>query len=164
MKRNNLISIAQQEQMGLRRSAQPSNFVPPSRNPQPVQVLPPVQEIHYGLDVVPSSTQHVELRTSAVDRANGFVRIVGPLSGLAAFVVTLVAILGFKTPVFSISALLIFSTVFTVAYLGAWLYTLSISAEGVSMFEAKSKWEVIKREQANRWNYYNRLNGPKDGG
>jgi hypothetical protein len=36
-------------------------------------------------------------------------------------------------------------------------YTLSISAEGVSHYEARNKWAVIREEQRRRWQHYERL-------
>ena len=48
---------------------------------------------------------------------------------------------------------------FVGAWLATYIYTLAISAEGIAMFEAKSKWDVIKREQQERWNYYNKQDG-----
>lgn len=156
---NPIVTLVEQERRGMRRQAAPVNYVPPARSPQQVQVLPPVQSTALSLDVPLSAVQTVEFRTSHVDRANGFIRVVGVLAGVASLLAVLVAVLGFNTPWFSISALVIFFTVFTLAWLWAWLYTLRISPEGISYSESKSKWKVIELEQKFRHDYYRDLSG-----
>jgi hypothetical protein len=47
--------------------------------------------------------------------------------------------------------LVITFTVFAVVWTIAYLYSLHISAEGVSLYEAQERWGVIKTEQQMRW-------------
>ena len=164
MKRNNLISIAQQEQMGLRRSAQPSNFVPASRNPQPVQVLPPVQEIHYGLDVVPNATLVTEVRSSKVDAAQGYLLETTLLTFVFALSLVLAVRYVADWPLLGAGMYLSTLLLFAVLWGGSYVVHKFLSAEGVAYYESKNKWDVIRREQAARWRYYEKLNGhSKDG-
>jgi hypothetical protein len=43
------------------------------------------------------------------------------------------------------------------AWIIGYAYTLSISAEGVSHYESRQKWAVIREEQKRRWQHYERL-------
>lgn len=143
------VTIEQQVQAGMRTSAS-RNFVvvPPQRTMQPAPIN---AEVVHTIDATPSATQHIELRTSAVDRALGFVLATLPLCAFFSAVTLGICVAGFSVPVMSVASLIILSTVFAVVWTVAYLYTLSISAEGVSMYEAQSRWDVIKAEQAMRW-------------
>lgn len=118
--------------------------------------IPINANIAHTIDVTPSATQHVELRTSAVDRSLSFVIDILPLA--AGFVVTVVGIcvVGFGVPLLGLPALIIAFTVFAVVYAIAYLYRLHISAEGVSMFEAQEKWGLIRRHHDRMWAHYER--------
>ncbi len=118
--------------------------------------LLPVQETNHTLNVPMQATQHIEMETSAVDRSKGFLIANLPLFGAFAIGVWLLTGLLTETPLLSFLGLCVLWLSFVLAWLASYWYTLRVSAEGVSMFEAKSKWAVIKEEQRRRWAYYER--------
>ncbi len=136
------------------------NFVEPLRG----EVLPPVRRfeaselntVQHSLDVAPTATSHIEMKTSAKDRAQGFLIANVPMFAGLALALLLVCVFFFRTPLFSLTALVIFWLAFVAAWLVAYLYTLAISPEGIAMFEARQKWKIIEREQTERWDYYNK--------
>lgn len=131
------------------------NFVPamPSRQSAPV-AMPINSQVAHVIDAAPVATQHVEMRTSAVDRAQGFLLASVPLYAMFAAAVVAVVVLGWNVPLASMATLTIFVLSFTAAWIIGYTYTLSISPEGVSLLEAKEKWGIIRREQDYRWRYY----------
>ncbi len=156
---NKPVTLAEQERMGVRRPA-PANFVPPARNPQPIQVLPPVQEIRYGLDVPQTATLHVELRTSAVDRAKGYLL---ETTGLC-LVFALALVLGVRYwqgwPLLAAGMYLSTLILFALLWGGSYILHKLLSVEGVALLEAWRKWNVIDRVTAQRLdNFQSRMNG-----
>ena len=154
------ISRAEQESMGM---VKRSNFTAPAEVTSlakrgPAQVIP-VQDTRHSLDVPMQATQHIEMRTSAVDRSKGFLLANVPLFAAFAVGVWLLSGAFALAPWFSITALLIFWLSFVLAWLASYAYTLHMSAEGVSMFEARSKWAIIREEQRRRWEYYEKQIG-----
>ena len=143
------MTLEQQVQAGMR-GAGPRNFVAaiPQRSIQPAPIN---AEIVHTIDATPNATQHVEMRTSATDRAIGFCISMLPIAALFGMTVLGVCVVGYGIPLLSIPSLIILATVFATVYTVAYLYTLHISAEGVSMFEAQEKWSTIKAEQQMRW-------------
>jgi protein-S-isoprenylcysteine O-methyltransferase Ste14 len=111
------------------------------------------------IDVQPSAQHYVEMRTSAKDRAQGFLIATVPLFAAFALAVVLISVFFFSVPFMSLTALVVYWLAFVAAWLIAYVYTLATSAQGIAMFEARQKWNVIKREQEERWNYYKKLNG-----
>lgn len=106
------------------------------------------------LDIPQSSTQHVEMRTSHVDRAIGeLIRSIGYYIMFSAFTTGL-AVYAKSLPVMSLIVFLIFSMSFLGIWTLNWFVGILVSAEGVSLFEAVMKWWVVIREQKNRWEYY----------
>lgn len=144
------VTLEEQAQMGMRRHA-PTNFVPVAMQREQATPAPINAEVVHTINATPSATQHIELRTSAVDRALGFAIATSPLAAGFAVVVVGICVLGFGVPLLSLPTLIITFTVFAIVWTIAYLYTLSISAEGVSMFEAQERWGVIKTEQQLRW-------------
>jgi len=145
--RPHTITLDEQEsKYGIKRA----NFVPviPRRD---VPAAPINATVSHAIDATPSATQHVEMRTNAIDRALGFMIATLPLCVAFGGVVLGVCVLGFGVPILSLPALVILFTVFATTWTVAYLYTLQISAEGVSMYEAQSKWDVIREEQRLRW-------------
>lgn len=147
---NRTITLEEQVASGMR-SQRPSNFVPALalRNEQPAPVN---STINHTIDVTPSATQHIELRTSATDRAVGFMISTLPLASAFSMVVVGICVLGYNVPLMSLPTIIIVFTVFAVVWCIAYVYTLSISAEGVSMFEARERWSIIRDEHRMRWN------------
>lgn len=143
------VTVEQQTNMGLR-TAPRSHFTPAlaRRDPPPAPINAAVT---HTIDVAPNATQHVELRTSAVDRALGFAIETAPLTAGFAVVVVGICVIGFGVPLMSLPTLIITFTVFAVVYTITYLYHLSISPEGVSLYEAQRKWNAIDREHDRRW-------------
>jgi hypothetical protein len=126
-----------------------------ARRPR-VEVLPPAETTH-RLDVPMQATQHIEMKTSAVDRSKGFLIANLPLFGAFALGVWLLSGLVTTTPLFSFLGLCILWSSFVLAWLASYWYTLRVSAEGIAMFEAKSKWRIIEKEHDRRWQHYDKL-------
>jgi hypothetical protein len=155
---NETITIEQQEGMGLRRPSQ--KFVPAAPLARrPVPAMPLNANVVHTIDAAPVATQHVEMKTSAVDRSLGFLIASVPLYGGFALVVVLVTVFFAGVPMLSLPALVIFWLSFVAAWIVGYTYTLSVSAEGVSHYEATQKWAVIREEQKRRWEHYERLTG-----
>ncbi len=153
---NETITVEQQRAQGLLR--QQRGFVPST--PLARREAPPMpvnSQVTHVIDAAPVATQHVEMRTSAVDRAKGFLIASVPLYAGFALVVVLVCVFFAGVPLLSLPTLLIFWLSFVAAWVVGYTYTLSVSAEGVAHFEARSKWDVIKEEQRRRWAHYERL-------
>lgn len=139
--------------------ARPDNFVAPAYGPPPPQAIQPVThyEVAHTINAPLSATQHVEMKTSAVDRAKGFLIASVPLYAAFALGVLLVSVLFAGVPFWSFWGLSVFWLSFVLAWLWGYRETLEKSAEGIAHFEARAKWKVIMREQDKRWAHYDRL-------
>jgi len=133
-----------------------------TRRPR-MEVLP-VQETTHRIDVPMQATQHIEMKTSAVDRSRGFLIANVPLFGAFALGVWLLSGLVTSTPLFSFLGLCILWSSFVLAWLASYWYTLRVSAEGVSMYEARQKWGIIREEHRRRWQHYEKLTDQQNGG
>lgn len=155
------VTYEEQINMGLIR--QRNNIVVPKQTTAVVRRMPPAElnNVNHTIDVAPSATHHVEMRTSAVDRSKGFLIATVPLFAGLALGMVLISVFFFDVPFLSLPALCIFWLTFVVSWLLAYGYTLAVSAEGIAHYEARQKWDVIRREQAERWNYYKQLDGNK---
>lgn len=123
--------------------------------------LLPVQDTSHALDIPLSATQHIEMRTSAVDRAKGFLIANVPLFAAFALLMWLLSGVFALAPWFSLTALVVFWLSFVLAWLISYIYTLAVSAEGVALYESRQKWNVIREEQRRRWEHYNGLGSDK---
>lgn len=112
--------------------------------------------VSHRLDVNPNATTHIEMQTSAVDRAKGFLIASVPLYGAFALGVVLLAILLTNVPFWSFWAFCIFWLSFVLAWVWGYRATLMKSAEGIAHLEANRKWDVIEEEQRQRWAHYER--------
>ena len=161
MSNNNRASVSVQEQIE-RGVLQPSNskYVPARVETQAITHRPTVEVMpqnNFDMAVVPTATAYVEMKTSAKDRAQGFIIASMPRTFAFSLAVTLAAItLGGVTLG---AAFVILFSVFSVVEIASYIFTLAISAEGVAHMEAKRKWDVIEREQRERWNHYKKLQG-----
>lgn len=136
------------------------NFVAPDVSRETSKpIILPVQETAHTLNVPMQATQHIEMRTNAVDRSKGFLIANVPLFGALALGVWLLSGLLTTTPLFSFLGLCILWSSFVLAWLISYWYTLRVSAEGIAMYEAEAKWGVIREEQRRRWEHYDRLTG-----
>ena len=153
------VTYEEQVNMGLIRPR--NNIVRPTPAAPVVSRIPPAElnNVNHTIDVAPSATHHVEMRTSAVDRSKGFLIATVPLFAGLALGMVLISVFFFDVPFLSLPALCIFWLTFVVSWLLAYGYTLAVSAEGIAHYEARQKWDVIRREQAERWDYYKKLNG-----
>ncbi len=135
----------------------PHNYVPAIHEQQRTQVgIAPRYEVLHQIDAPLSATQHVEMRTSAVDRAKGFLIASTPLYAAFGVGAVLVGVLFFQVPFWSFWAFSIFWLSFVLAWLWGYWQTLEKSAEGIAHYEARRKWDVIAEEQRRRWEYYDR--------
>jgi hypothetical protein len=139
----------------------PANFVEPARYEErrELPAYAPRHEVVHTIDAPLSATQHIELRTSAVDRAKGFLIASTPLYAAFALGVLLVSVLFFNVPFWSFWGLSVFWLSFVLAWLWGYRETLVRSAEGIAHYEAKRKWDVIEEEQRRRWEHYDRQIG-----
>lgn len=137
------------------------NMVQPEPQQQAIvrRIPTDLGQTSHVIDVQPSAQHIVTMKTSARDRAEGFLIATVPLFAAFALAIVLISVFFFSVPFMSLTALVIYWLAFVAAWLLAYVYTLAISAEGIAMYEAKQKWNVIKREQQERWNYYKKLNG-----
>lgn len=133
----------------------PTNYVSALDRQEPIQ-LAPRHEVSHIIDVPMNATQHIEMKTSAVDRSLGFLLASVPLYLAFALGVVLLTVLFTSTPFFSFWSLAIFWLSFVLAWLWGYRETLMKSAEGIAYMEAMRKWDVIEHEQEKRWEHYDR--------
>lgn len=155
------VSIEEQERQGLRRprpQGQGEFVAPAPKQELARRQMPAETHVEHVISVPPSATQVVEVQTSAVDRAKGQLISTVPLFALIGFAVDLLAYQFVDYPLVSITSITIIVLAAVVAWVATWLYTLSISGEAVSKYEARRKWNVVDREQKKRWEYYEREN------
>lgn len=155
------VGYTEQQQTGM---VKRNNFIAPAEvtavaKRGPAQVLP-VQDTRHTIDVPLAATQHIEMKTSAVDRSKGFLIANVPLFGAFALGIWLLSGLITTSGFFTLTGLVILWLSFVAAWLASYAYTLHTSAEGTAHWEARQKWAVIKEEQRRRWEHYNQL---KDG-
>lgn len=134
-----------------------TEFVAPLRRRAELPSMPTTAEVMHRIDAAPHATQHVEMRTSAVDRAKGHLIAMVPLYATVASAVVAVCVLGFGLPWLAVPTITIFVVVFAAAWVVTWLAQLRISPEGVNYMEADRKWGIIEREHAKRWEHWERM-------
>lgn len=157
------VTIEEQIKMGIRQPARqlPANYVQGEIVQRPrVEVLPPINT--YDMQVTPTGTTHVDMRTSAQDRAWGFLIASTPRTFVFALAITLISMLA--TDMSVLVGIVMLVSIFAVVELASYVFTLAISAEGTAHYEARQKWAIIKEEQRARWKHYNRLNGGDNDG
>lgn len=136
----------------------PALPVPARRQATDIEIMPSYQ-VGHTIDAPLSAIQHVEMQTSAVDRSLGFLLASVPLYGAFALGVVLLAVLFTGTPFWSFWSFSIFWLSFVLAWTMGYRETLMKSAEGVSFYESKRKWDIIQSEHERRWEHYERLTG-----
>lgn len=109
---------------------------------------------NYMVDVPLASTQHIEMRTNAVDRAKGFLLSNIPLLVAFALGVSILRVTATGAPFWTLTTLAWFWTTFVLAWLLSYAVTLMLSAEGIAFYESYSKWKLLEREQENIWSHY----------
>ena len=140
-----------------------ANYVPAIREqPQEPIRIEPRYEVAHHIDAPLSATQHVEMRTSAVDRSKGFLLASLPLYGAFALGIVVLTVLFFGVPFWSFWAFATFWLSFVLAWAWGYRETLAKSAEGISHYEARRKWDIIAEEQRRRWEHYEHMIEGKD--
>ncbi len=166
MSNNNRVSVQEQIERGILQPSNSSKYVPArvettaTTHRPTVEVMPP--QHNFDMAVTPTSTTHVEMKTSAQDRAWGFLIASTPRTFVFALAIPLVSMLA--TDIGVIAGIVMLVSIFSVVELASYIFTLAISAEGTAHMEAKRKWDVIEREQRERWNHYKRISGGDNNG
>lgn len=148
---DNMLTREEQRRLGYLPERR-GTFVPPAPVVHPARMeIMPAHETR--MDVTHPATQHVEMRTSATDRAKGFQLIITPISLVVALLAVLVSLV-FENEFLSFASLLIFWLTFAAIYVVGWALTAMATPEFVSWYSARRQWDVIEREQAERWEHY----------
>ena len=133
-----------------------ANYVPALAERRPVEIMPRY-EVAHTIDAPLSATQHVEMTTSATDRAKGFLIAAVPLYAAFAVGVLVLAKVLAGVPLWSFWGFATFWLSFVLAWVWGYRETLMKSAEGIAWMEADRKWNIIEEEQRRRWEHYDRL-------
>lgn len=158
---SNRVTVEQQDRMGLRRAqykvidppavTEHKEHIIPDRRPRPAEMPHPVAD----LAVTPTATAHIDMKTSAQDRAWGFLIASTPRTFVFSLAITLVSMLA--TDIGVIAGIVMLISIFSVVELISYAFTLAISAEGTANYEARMKWAMLRTEQRERWKHYNRI-------
>jgi hypothetical protein len=152
---NRRVGIDEQRALGLRREHYPANYVPATPEPVKLEVMPPYEA---SLHVEHPAKMQTVVTTSAVDRGKSFQLMITPISLVLAVLAVIVA-MAFETEFFSFATLLIFWLTFAVVYVLGMCLTALATPEFVSWYSARRQWDIIEREQKERWGHYKRLTG-----
>jgi hypothetical protein len=146
-----------QQEMGLLPTLDARNpkFVAPYS--KPIE-LPSTTHQQVTLDVTHPATQHVVVSTSAVDRAKGYQLVITPLA-IALGVIAVIVSITLENDLFSFASFCFFWITFVLAWLAGWIVTALATPEFVSWYGAKRQWDIIQREQEERWSHYRWLTG-----
>jgi hypothetical protein len=140
---------AQDEGQGVVARAPRTTFVAPYK----AQEITPLPAHEITMAVDHPARQQVVVSTNAVDRAKGYQIVITPLAAALALLAVLVS-LAFKNEFLTFTSLLIFWVTFCVVWLAGWIVTAAATPEFVSWYGAKRQWDVIAREQSERWSHY----------
>lgn len=160
------VSIEEQRALGIRRPQSPPQ-VPlavtraadlPSRASQGDGAALAHPELVTTLDIAPNATSYVEMKTSAQDRAWGYLIASIPRTFFFSLGLTLVAILA--TGIGLVAGIVMLIVTFALIEMISYGYTLAISPEGTAHYEARQKWAILRFEQRQRWKHYSRQAGP----
>lgn len=153
---NSPIRHEEQEAMGLIRRQ--TNFVPPMPHRAEITPLPPYQTT---LEVQHTASQEVIVHTSMLDRAKGYQLVITPLA-VALGVLAVIVSIAFENSLFSFASFCFFWITFVIAWLAGWLVTAMATPEFVSWYSAKRQWDIVEREQKERWAHYKWQTGRLD--
>lgn len=118
-----------------------NNFVAP--DPKPTVVRRTASSI--DINMPQQSVMSVDMRTCAVDRAQGFSIETHQLSVVAGVLAVAIAVIGKGHPFFALGTLWTFFVWYSLVWLVAWLFHRVISPEGVAAFNAIMSWVYIFR-------------------
>lgn len=132
---------------------EPTTAIVPAKRGEMVKPLPQQQgpvvarRIVEPLDInLPQqSTMAVDMRTSAVDRAQGFSIETHQLSVVTGLLAVLVAVVGFGHPFLALGTLWTFGLWYGLVWLAAWLFHRIVSPEGLAFFNSIMMWRYINR-------------------
>lgn len=152
-----MVSREEQEKQNLL-PVRRGNLVLPDRGPVQIQQMQPHS---VDLAVTHPATQEVIVTTSATDRARGFQMIITPIS-LVVGVLAVLVYLAFDNELFTLWAFLLFWVIFAFVYVIGWVLTAVATPEFVSWYSARRQWNLIDREQQERWDHYKWQAGRED--
>ncbi len=115
----------------------------PAPKAEPVVTRRMVEPIDINLPQ--QSTMAVDMRTSAVDRAQGFSIETHQLSIVVGALAVLIAVVGFGHPFLAMSTLWTFGIWYTIVWFLAWLFHRIVSPEGLAFFNAIMMWRYVNR-------------------
>lgn len=133
------------------------DLTPPSTKARRGEVLPPSPG-EYTVRAPQGATQHIELRTSMVDRALGHLITNVSMLFVFSWIVPIAKAVVFQSPVTALSALTLWFMTFAVLWAGTWIVALVISPEGIGLLSELLKWKLLFREQTYRWQHWERMN------
>jgi hypothetical protein len=122
-----------------------SNFVAPL--PKPVDAPAWLQPSPQELMPQPSVTQVVEVRTSYVDRAKGFLIQTLSLSVVVGILAIIAAVALFGQPFLTFWTFVYFFTGFAAVWLVAYWYDKRTSPDGIAFFQQMTIRQLLYREQ-----------------
>lgn len=135
--------------------ARRDTYVPAARTAPRMEILP--AESHGAAPLVqPTATVETRVAGDHLNRAQGFVLESSVLAAVVAVLAAVVAVVGFQTPLVSLGVLQWFWTAFAVVWAVAYGLHKFMSPEGNAVLHTMGLWGYMKREQRERWAYYNR--------
>ena len=135
--------------------ALPYDDAPIDRRRQSDVMMPDAGD--YSLRAPQGATQHIEMRTSHVDRAKGHLIFTVPMIAIVALLVPVVKAMATEAPVTVMAGLTLWFVTFAILWAGTWVVSLVISAEGIGLISELLKWKLLFREQDRRWQHYERM-------
>ena len=122
--------------------AKRQTFVPAPKA-EPVVTRRMVEPI--DINMPQQAVMSVDMRTTAVDRAQGFSIETHQLGLVVGVLAVLVAVVGRGQPLLTIGTLFTFGIWYTVVWLAAWVLHRVISPDGIAAFNAVMSWVYIFR-------------------
>ena len=151
------VTVEEQRAMGLLRNTGGPKLVPATFERPKTQPAPSPVNDSIMVNVTPNATSHIDMRTSAQDRAIGF--LIASVPRTFAFSLA-VAIAGIVLAGWSLAvSLVVLFGLFSVVELASYTFTLLVSAEGTAHYEARQKWAILRTEQKERWAHYKKITG-----
>lgn len=146
------ITVEEQRAMELRKPA-PSNYVPALPTKAPTVQAYPVPKSPAPLSTIPVET-HVEMRTSHMDRAMAWRKVMAPVAWLVGFSVLLIAYISGRVELLSVPAITVLVTTTAVVWVIGFLLYAFVSPDGAVFFSAIGNtflgWRFMFREQRHR--------------
>lgn len=93
----------------------------------------------------------VQMKTSHVDRAQGFLLSNWPLAGSFGLLAVLIAMLGWEVPFFSIGTLVLFWLFFAAWWVVSYLINMALSSDAAVLWQAILGYRLIRHEQKHRF-------------